>query len=105
MLGISWTEFLVILLVAVCIVPAKYWPDVAKFLARAFKYIRNIVWKITDFSENLQQRIDLEKTIDDLIENENDINATFFRIASQNIMDCGCVCVGFRFWLGDIRFC
>lgn len=69
MLGISWTEFLVILLVAVCIVPAKYWPDVAKFLARAFKYIRNIVWKITDFSENLQQRIDLEKPIDDLIEN------------------------------------
>ena len=69
MLGISWTEFLVILLVAVCIVPAKYWPDVAKFLAHAFKYIRNIVWKITDFSENLQQRIDLEKPIDDLIEN------------------------------------
>ena len=69
MLGISWTEFLVILLVAVCIVPAKYWPDVAKFLARAFKYIRNIVWKITDFSENLQQRIDLEKPIDDLLEN------------------------------------
>ena len=69
MLGISWTEFLVILLVAVCIVPAKYWPDVAKFLARVFKYIRNIVWKITDFSENLQQRIDLEKPIDDLIEN------------------------------------
>ena len=69
MLGISWTEFLVILLVAVCIVPAKYWPDVAKFLARVFKYIRNIVWKITDFSENLQQRIDLEKPIDDLLEN------------------------------------
>ncbi len=69
MLGISWTEFLVILLVAICVVPAKYWPDVAKFLARVFKYIRNIIWKITDFSENLQQRIDLEKPIDDLLEN------------------------------------
>jgi len=69
MLGISWTEFLVILLVAICVVPAKYWPDVAKFFARVFKYIRNIVWKITDFSENLQQRIDLEKPIDDLLEN------------------------------------
>lgn len=74
MFGISWTEFLVILLIAICIVPAKYWPDVARFMARAFKYIRNIIWKITDFSENLQQRIDLEKSIDDLLENAtNDI--------------------------------
>ena len=69
MFGISWTEFLVILLVAICVVPAKYWPDVMKFFARVFKFIRNIVWKVSDFSENLQQRIDLEKPIDDLIEN------------------------------------
>ena len=69
MFGISWTEFLVIILVAICVVPAKYWPDVMKFLARVFKYIRNLVWKISDFSENLQQRIDLEKPIDDLLEN------------------------------------
>ncbi len=72
MFGISWTEFLVILLVAICVVPAKYWPDVARFFARVFKYIRNLIWKITDFSENLQQRIDLEKPIDDLIENAAD---------------------------------
>ena len=77
MFGISWTEFLVILLIAICVVPAKYWPDVAKFFARVFKYVRNIVWKITDFSENLQQRIDLEKPIDDLLENAtNDIFGT-----------------------------
>ncbi|MFQ6704194.1 MAG: twin-arginine translocase TatA/TatE family subunit [Alphaproteobacteria bacterium] len=69
MFGISATEFLVILLVAICVVPAKYWPEVARFLARIVKYIRNILWKITDFSENLQQRIDLEKPIDDLITN------------------------------------
>ena len=69
MFGISATEFLVILLVAICVVPAKYWPEVARFLARILKYIRNILWKITDFSENLQQRIDLEKPIDDLITN------------------------------------
>ena len=72
MLGISWTEFLVILLVAICIVPAKYWPDVARFFARVFKFLRNIIWKISDFSENLQQRIDLEKPIDDLIQNATD---------------------------------
>lgn len=69
MFGISWTEFLVILLVAICIVPAKYWPDVMRFFARAFKYIRNLVWKITDFSNEIQERIDLEKPIDDLIQN------------------------------------
>ncbi len=69
MFGISWTEFLVILLVAICVVPAKYWPDVARFFAKVVKYIRNIIWKITDFSEAVQQRIDLEKPIDDLIQN------------------------------------
>ena len=69
MLGISWTEFLVILLVAICVVPAKYWPEVARFFARVFKYIRNLIWKITDFTESVQQRIELEKPIDDLLEN------------------------------------
>ena len=69
MFGISWTEFLVILLVAICVVPAKYWPEVARFFAHLVKYIRNIIWKITDFSEEVQQRIDLEKPIDDLIQN------------------------------------
>ncbi len=69
MFGISWTEFLVILLVAICVVPAKYWPEVARFFARVFKYIRNLVWKITDFTESVQQRIELEKPIDDLLEN------------------------------------
>ena len=69
MFGISWTEFLVIILVAICVVPVKNWPDVARFFGRVFKWIRNIVWKITDVSEQIQQRIDLEKPIDDLIEN------------------------------------
>ena len=69
MFGISWTEFLVILLVAICVVPAKYWPEVARFFARVFKYIRNLVWQITDFTESVQQRIELEKPIDDLLEN------------------------------------
>jgi Sec-independent protein translocase protein TatA len=69
MFGISWTEFLIIILVAICVVPAKYWPDVMRFFARIFKYIRKIIWKISDFTEEVQQRIDLEKPIDDLIEN------------------------------------
>ena len=67
MFGISWTEFLVILLVAICVVPAKNWPDVARFFARIFKFIRNIIWRISDLSDEVQRRIDLEKPIDDLI--------------------------------------
>ena len=69
MFGISWVEFLVILLVAICVVPAKYWPDVMRFFARVVKYIRNLIWKITDFSNEIQERMDLEKPIDDLIQN------------------------------------
>ena len=78
MLGISWTEFLVILLVAICVVPAKYWPEVARFFARVFKYIRNLIWQITDFTESVQQRIELEKPIDDLLEN-----------ATKNVFESG----------------
>ena len=69
MFGISWTEFLVILLVAICVVPVKNWPDVVKFFARICRYIRDLIWKISDFSEQVQQRIELEKPIDDLITN------------------------------------
>ena len=72
MFGISWAEFLVILLVAICVVPAKYWPDVARFFARVVKFIRKIIWQITDFSDAVQKRIELEKPIDDLIANATD---------------------------------
>lgn len=67
MFGISWTEFFVIIVVAVLVVPSRMWPDVARFLARAINAIRQIIWKITDVSENIKQQIDLEKPIDELI--------------------------------------
>ena len=67
MFGISWAEFLVIILVAILVVPVKYWPDVARWLARAINYIRKIIWKITDASEKIKDQIDLEKPIDDII--------------------------------------
>jgi hypothetical protein len=43
-----------------------------RFFARVFKYVRNLIWKITDFSNEIQERIDLEKPIDDLIQNATD---------------------------------
>lgn len=67
MFGISWSEFLVILLVGVLVIPARMWPDVARFLAQAVTFVRKLIWKITDASEQIKQQIDLEKPIDDLI--------------------------------------
>ena len=43
------------------------WPDVARFLAKIVTFIRKLIWKITDASEQIKQQIDLEKPIDDLI--------------------------------------
>jgi Sec-independent protein translocase protein TatA len=72
MFGISWAEFLIILLVAVIVIPARMWPDVARFLARAIKFVRGVIWKITDASEKIKEQIDLEKPIDDLIKTTTD---------------------------------
>ena len=68
MFGISWAEFLVILLVAILVVPARYWPDVARALARAVKFVRRIIWKITDASEKIKEQIELEQPINDIVQ-------------------------------------
>lgn len=72
MFGISWTEFLVILLVGMLVIPARHWPDVAKFLARLVNFIRNLVWRITDASEKIKEQIEREAPIDDLIKTTTD---------------------------------
>ncbi|MDR0741371.1 MAG: hypothetical protein LBF28_01195 [Rickettsiales bacterium] len=72
MFGISWAELLVILLVGVLVIPARHWGDVAKFLAKCIKFIRDVIWKISDASEKIKEQIDLEKPIDDLIKNTTD---------------------------------
>ena len=72
MFGISLAEFLVIIVVAVLVIPARMWPDVARILARIIKFVRGLVWKITDASEKIKEQIDLEKPIDDLIKTTTD---------------------------------
>ncbi|MBP3316689.1 MAG: hypothetical protein J6L70_03780 [Alphaproteobacteria bacterium] len=72
MFGISWAEFLVVLLVAVLVIPARMWPDVAKFLARVVKFVRGVIWKITDVSEKIKEQIERESPIDDLIKTTTD---------------------------------
>ena len=84
MFGISWSEFFVIILVAVLVIPSRMWPDVARFLARIVKTVRQIIWRITDVSENIKQQIDLEKPIDDLIHNTtNDVLDGFSTVIKQ----------------------
>ncbi len=78
MFGISWAEFLVILIVAILVVPVKYWPDVARALARVVKYVRAFIWKITDATDKIKDQIDLEKPIDDIINTTtNDVLGDF----------------------------
>jgi Sec-independent protein translocase protein TatA len=67
MFGISWAEFIVILLVAIMVIPTRYWPDVARALAKVVKFIRSIIWKITDASEKIKEQIEMEAPIDDII--------------------------------------
>ena len=68
MFGISWAEFFVIVLVGVLVIPARLWPDVARFLARMINFVRGLVWKVTDASENIKQQIELEEPIDEIIQ-------------------------------------
>ncbi len=72
MFGISIAEFIVVIIVAVLVVPSDKWPDVARFLARVVKFVRGVVWKITDASEKIKTQIDLEKPIDVLIKTTTD---------------------------------
>ncbi len=72
MFGISWAEFLVILLVGILIIPVRMWPDIARFLAKMISFFRNLIWKISDASEKIKQQIDLEKPIDELLQTTTD---------------------------------
>ncbi|MBN1325090.1 MAG: twin-arginine translocase TatA/TatE family subunit [Alphaproteobacteria bacterium] len=84
MFGISWTELLVIILVTILVVPSENWPDIAKFLAKCIKFIRNLIWKISDASENIKEQIELEKPINDLIKNTTDDVLSSFSSVRSN---------------------
>ena len=72
MFGISIAEFIVIVVVAVLVIPSDKWPDVARFIAKIVNFVRGIIWKISDASEQIKTQIDLEKPIDDLIKTTTD---------------------------------
>ena len=72
MFGISGAEFLVILIVAVAVIPSRHWPDVARALARMVTWVRRMVWKITDASEQIRNQIELERPLDEIIQTTTD---------------------------------
>ena len=85
MFGISGPEFLVIVLVAVLVIPSRYWPDVARFLARAVRFVRNLIWQLTDATEKIKSQIDLERPIDELVKTTTDDILADFSVKRKKI--------------------
>ena len=85
MFGISGPEFLVIVLVAILVVPTRYWPDVARFLARVVRFVRNLIWRITDASEKIKTQIDLEQPIDELVKTTTDDILADFSVKRKTV--------------------
>lgn len=78
MFGISFAEFLVIAIVAMAVVPTKNWPDVFRALAKVVKFIREMIWKITDATENIKDRVERELPMDEIIKKTtNDVMGSF----------------------------
>ncbi|MCL1785685.1 MAG: hypothetical protein FWG39_00855 [Alphaproteobacteria bacterium] len=79
MFGISVGEFLLILVIAIAVIPVRNWPDVARAAARAVKFVREIIWKITDAAEEIKEQIELEKPISELSQKTMDDMMSAFR--------------------------
>ena len=72
MFGISAVEFLVILVVAIAVIPAKNWPEVFRALAKFVKVIRELIWKITDATEQIKDQVERELPIDEIVKKTTD---------------------------------
>jgi len=78
MLGIGGAEFFVILIVAVAVVPAKDWPDVARAAGRFVRWMRRAVWKIQDAVAELEEGVARDLPVDSLTQKTmDDMIATF----------------------------
>ncbi len=67
MFGISGAEFLIIVVIAVLVIPSKNWPTVFRALAKCIKFIRNIIWKITDATEQIKSQVERELPLDKIV--------------------------------------
>jgi Sec-independent protein translocase protein TatA len=67
MFGISFAEFLVIAIVAMAVIPVKNWPDVFRALGKMVRFVRSVIWKITDATESIKEQVERELPIDDIV--------------------------------------
>ncbi|MCL1891755.1 MAG: hypothetical protein FWF97_00450 [Alphaproteobacteria bacterium] len=65
-------EFLVIAVVAMAVIPAKNWPEVFRALAKLVKVIRELIWKITDATEQIKDQVERELPIDEIVKKTTD---------------------------------
>ncbi len=72
MFGISFAEFFVIIIVAMAVIPAKNWPQVFRALAKMVKFVRELIWKITDATESIKDQVERELPMDDIIRKTTD---------------------------------
>jgi Sec-independent protein translocase protein TatA len=72
MFGISMAEFLVIAIIAMAVIPVKNWPEVFRALARMVKFIRELIWKITDAAEQIKDQVERELPVDELVKKTTD---------------------------------
>jgi len=78
MFGISGLEFLAILLVAIAVIPAKDWPNVARAIGKFVRHARGFIGKIQDGIDRIEDEIHKEIPIDKLSQKTmNDMVETF----------------------------
>lgn len=69
MFGISIYELFIIFFVFIIFIPVKNWADVIKFFAKITLVIKDIFNSLIQATDNLRERIEIEKPIDDLLQN------------------------------------
>ena len=67
MFGISFIELIIILVVALIVIPPRHLPEVARFLGRAVRAVRELMWRITDMTESVQDQITREVPINQIV--------------------------------------
>lgn len=78
MFGISASEFLLILIVAVLVIPARHWPAVFRGAAQAWRWLRGVVWNIRNKFDEISEEVSKYDPTDALSKQTmDDMMATF----------------------------
>ncbi len=54
------------------VIPAKNWPQVFRALAKLVKFIRELIWKITDATESIKDQVERELPMDEIVKKTTD---------------------------------